>query len=344
MATHSHSEDLTPGLLSLLSFSMPEASQLAVANLNRVFGGNARAAWGFELSWTDRHGVVQRLPCIMLCQVAGGHVDSSVASEYGLLSAITGRGSRAPAAIAMDEDGRFVGAPAIVLERIEGEANAVAFLNEPDVEVGITRCRDLACATAELHRIDIHEADLASGVTPNQAALNQVSLWEEKFLAHRQEPLPVVAHLFSWLREHCPTPKRLCLVHGDLRPGNFLYRANRITALLDWEMGHLGDPAEDIAWIYRPLWSPEKFLSVEDFLVLYREAAGFDPGLENLRFYQVFSEMKFAALSLTASHSVATGQSDNLRHMDRAAKVPATLARCFELIDGSYREAANAIA
>jgi len=331
---------IQPRIVEWLCDVMPQATALSISGFSRIFGGNARIAWAFDLHWTEA-GQRKFLPCIMLSQVAGRHVDSDVTAEYRLLKAITGCGSRAPAALALDAEGRVSGGPAIVLQRLEGEASAVAFLNHANEEEAQQRCRDLAVASAELHRIEVAQVGLFTGIAPREAALDQISHWEQQFLDHRQEPLPVVVHLFSWLKRHCPTPTRLCLVHGDLRPGNFLYRGADVTALLDWEMAHAGDPAEDIAWIYRPLWSPEKFMPIEEFVRVYRERAGFDIGMENLRFYQVFSEMKFAALSLTASHSALSGQSDNLRHLDRAAKVAASLARCFELIDGLYREAVD---
>ena len=38
-------------------------------------------------------------------------------------------------------------------------------------------------------------------------------------------------------------------VHGDYRTGNFLESGGRITAILDWELVHLGDPLEDLGWV-----------------------------------------------------------------------------------------------
>ena len=39
------------------------------------------------------------------------------------------------------------------------------------------------------------------------------------------------------------------LVQGDTGPGNFLHDGRRVTAFLDFELGHLGDPMEDLAWV-----------------------------------------------------------------------------------------------
>jgi aminoglycoside phosphotransferase (APT) family kinase protein len=46
----------------------------------------------------------------------------------------------------------------------------------------------------------------------------------------------------------------VAIVHGDYRTGNFLEHAGRITAILDWELVHLGDPMEDLGWICVNSW------------------------------------------------------------------------------------------
>ena len=42
------------------------------------------------------------------------------------------------------------------------------------------------------------------------------------------------------------------LVHGDFGPNNMLFSpagsALTVTALLDWEFAHFGEPVEDLAW------------------------------------------------------------------------------------------------
>ena len=56
-------------------------------------------------------------------------------------------------------------------------------------------------------------------------------------------PQPIARAAIRWLRRSPPPhPRRLSVVHGDYRTGNFLFDAEgRIRAILDWEMCHLGD-------------------------------------------------------------------------------------------------------
>lgn len=310
---------------------------VGISGWQRAFGGNARQAYAFEAAWPDG----RTTPCILLSQVAGKHVESDTAAEYAVLAALNGSGVRAPAALLLDAAGEITGAPAIVLERMPGEADVVAFLKADEAR-GRAISEDLARATADLHRFDPVAAGLASGVV--DAVDRQITYWQDYFRRHRLEPHPVLDWLFGWLRDHAPQPGRLSLVHGDLRPGNFLYAGDRLTALLDWEMAHVGDAAEDIAWIYRALWSPERFLPLDDFLTIHARAAGFGISRRSVVFYRVFSEAKFAAISLAAAHLFASGQTTNLRHIDRAAKVPECLRLALGWIAAEDWEAHDAAA
>ena len=124
---------------------------------------------------------------------------------------------------------------------------------------------ELAHAAARLHQVDWHVLGVGAflpTVAMADAARAQVIYWDELFRRQRLEPLPVAVFAFDWLRDHLPPTDRVAIVHGDLRFGNLLYDGGRISALLDWEMVHLGDAIEDLAWAYRSLWSLEKFLPV----------------------------------------------------------------------------------
>lgn len=104
----------------------PAYENLVVTNLQRAFGGNSRLAWSLDIAF-EHGGQLTQIPCILLSQVPGRHVDSDTCAEFSVLQALTGRGISTPGAIALDADGFINGAPAIVMERAEGEADAVKF-------------------------------------------------------------------------------------------------------------------------------------------------------------------------------------------------------------------------
>ena len=174
----------------------------------------------------------------------------------------------------LDADGSGLGAPTVIMERVPGVTDILA-LRAPE-PAGRNRAIALAFAdaAAKLHNVDVAGLDFLGTPTRENAAAIQVGIWEAQFLKHRMEPHPAIAFAFQWLKANAPVAERISLVHGDYRLGNFLFEGERITALLDWEMAHLGDPAEDIAWAYRALWTPEMHVLPLDFVRRPLSAAG----------------------------------------------------------------------
>lgn len=335
--------DLSPQICRLLEGGPGHRKAVAVTSLKRIFGGNARKAWSFDLT-CEENSITRRMPCVMLSQVNGRQVDSSVELEFMVLSSLSGKGVRAPAALAIDASGEFVGSPSIILERLPGRASAVDFLQSKDPAATREIARDLVKAVAQLHAVDCEPAlsDPALKALSRQAiAERQIELWRERFLENRLEPHAVLSSLFGWLARNLPEPHRISLVHGDLRPGNFLYLEQSVSGLLDWEMAHPGDPIEDLGWIYRPLWSPKAFLPLDEFVTRYAALSGYSVPRHHVVYYRIFSEVKFATISLTAAKAFASGQTLNIRHADRQAKVGPCLRRALDWIDVFHRERDN---
>jgi hypothetical protein len=110
-----------------------------------------------------------------------------------------------------------------------------------------------------------------------------------KHAQHTEDPLLVFA--LRWLENHLPAdPARTVLVHGDAGPANFLYHEGRVTAVLDWEMTHYGDPMEDLAWIaIRDLFQP--FIELPKCFAAYEAAGGPKVDLQKVRWYRTYALM-----------------------------------------------------
>ena len=87
---------------------------------------------------------------------------------------------------------------------------------------------------------------------------------------------------FRWLADNRPAPSPTRLVHGDFRMGNLIVDDSGLAAVLDWELTHIGEVYEDLAWFCIRAWrfgAPETLGagglgSVEDFLSAYEQAGG----------------------------------------------------------------------
>lgn len=114
---------------------------------------------------------------------------------------------------------------------------------------------------AAVHAYDWHQLPplvfQAPTAAPEQAARWQVNWWTSVWRADALEGIPLMGLAERWLRQNLPAARELVLVHSDYRTGNYLFDEARaeITAILDWELVHIGDYHQGLAWIAIKSWS-----------------------------------------------------------------------------------------
>ena len=123
---------------------------------------------------------------------------------------------------------------------------------------------DFMRVVARMHRLDLDALGIDDVMTPRpknarETALNEVDFivgqWQ-KFLAGYVDPLTTYG--LDWLRRFAPEKvARVSLVQGDTGPVNFMFQGDRVSSVIDWELGHWGDPMEDLGNIVvREFWNP----------------------------------------------------------------------------------------
>jgi aminoglycoside phosphotransferase (APT) family kinase protein len=142
----------------------------------------------------------------------------------------------------------------------------------------------------------------------------EIDRYEEVYRSSGAER-PVLELAFRYLRDRLPEPRPPVLVHGDFRNGNLIVDPQKgLAAVLDWEITHIGDPAEDMGWICANSWRfgrPDRpvggFGEYEDLLAGY-EGAGGDPiPLARVRFWQALGSLRWGVMCLMMYSSWATG-------------------------------------
>lgn len=329
-------DELAGRLRRFLASSLSGANEIALSNIAPITAGNARQVWQFDLEWAD--GTARRqMSCVLMRKAEAGQLETDLETEFLVIDALRGSGVPVARALWIDSDGRWFGRPSFIMEKVAGASDLPPLLKGEPGQDSRRLALNLAAIAARLHTLDYEKlgVDFLPPATIESAAGQQVQYWEALFLKHRMEPHPVMVAAFMWLKEHLPTACRVSIVHGDFRFGNLLYEGDRINALLDWEMVHLGDPVEDIAWAYRALWSPRTFLSLEEFVGRYTELSGIQVDPETLRFYRLLGEVKHSIISLTGARSFADARTRNLFLADRASTISAYLMQFLDWLPGS---------
>ena len=158
----------------------------------------------------------------------------------------------------------------------------------------------------------------ALGSGPDDPAGAEILRWEAEVERAKVEPQPELAYVAGWLWEHRPAPpERIVVVHGDFRPANVLVEGGHVTALLDWEFAHLGDPVEDLGWYTAPIYAGEHLIpdrwDRDDFLARYRGRLGdgaTDVAPDRLHFWQVLAMFKLGAIALAGIAAFLEGDTD----------------------------------
>jgi aminoglycoside phosphotransferase (APT) family kinase protein len=106
---------------------------------------------------------------------------------------------------------------------------------------------------ARIHRVDVGRLGLPAGTYPEAEDTLAGHLDDvERFLAWAEEgaPHPLARRTLDVLRrDRPPEPAEgPCLVWGDARLSNLIYRDFAVAAVLDWEMSGIGDPLLDLGW------------------------------------------------------------------------------------------------
>ncbi|WP_029889122.1 phosphotransferase family protein [Polycyclovorans algicola] len=195
-------------------------------------------------------------------------------------------------------------------------------------------------ALAAQHRCDWRGKpgfEAYADVTVENAAEKQIAFWEAAHARWALKPYPMLRWALLWLRRNIPVAPRVSLVHGDYRLGNFLEVDGRITAILDWELVHPGDPHEDLGWAFLPQFTGGsglvcRLVSQDDFIAQYEREVGFKVDPDALHFYRVFSLVKLALTHIAAVRCFEDGRFNDMRMPAMGTQVAPVLRQIAKLL------------
>jgi len=312
--------------------------RLVVSSLRELAGGFGKQTYLFAVQGQSLCGEF-----VMRRDHADPMFDSDchrIHKEYALIRAVHAQGFPAPEALWLDVEHRTLpGGDFLVMRRAPGVAGGDVFSASGQVPVNLAQT--LARILAGLHRLPpLRElGDLSDSIAGplwdlplQQCVRRYLENWLALFQREPHLSSPGIISLFGWLLANVPAVSGSpVLLHGDIGFHNFLFSEERLTAVLDWEFAHLGDPAEDLAYVRNTLGAS---LDWEGFIAEYRAAGGFTVSEERIRFFQVWGHVRNACAANLAAAKFAEGRVGDLKLLLLPyAYIPQFLAAAQRLIE-----------
>ncbi len=191
----------------------------------------------------------------------------------------------------------------IVMERSPGRANLDTAADDAERTAVLDDYMEIL---ARMHAIDPAAFEGVGLARPSGAqalGLGDLEHWEATYRRHKKRPEPLIEFGLGWVRRNVPENRsRVSFIAADA--GQFLFENGRVTALLDFELARLGDPAADLGGMRsRDLSEPLGDLSRA--FARYGELTGEAPDVRAIHYHTI----RFALCTpLAVAHMVADPQ------------------------------------
>ncbi|TCK25201.1 phosphotransferase family protein [Pseudonocardia endophytica] len=280
--------------------------------VRRAGSGRSRDNWLFDL--VDDGA---REPLILRTDPDGGLIDTDRSVEFAVLKGLEGSGLPTPVARWLDADGSELGRPSLIMRRLGGVCD-YRVLRDDNRPLGerIGLARTFCELLAGVHAVDRRAGALDATLTDPgpEAARAELDRWAGILRADQLEPWPELEYAAVVLGERAPRSTGTVLVHADFKPGNILLDGDRVTALLDWELAHLGDPLEDLGWVTQPLRAGEHTIpgawEAADLVAHYEHTTGSTVDRAALAWWVAFSSFKTAVMQVSGLRAFLEGRAD----------------------------------
>lgn len=308
-------EDIPGRFAAYLQHRMPKVSNVEVFGVSRIHGGASRETYRLTATWDEGGHKVTR-PLILRRDPVASLIETERDLEYNAYRAFHPTGVPVPEALFLETDLKWLDRPFFVMEQIEGCLAGSAMQPEPYGDQAEKIGKQFWTYLGRIARADPKEIGFEiATVAPDAAWKRELDKWEKVIDEDELVPQPIARAAIRWMRRNPPPPSpRISVVHGDYRTGNFLYDSEgEIKAILDWEMCHLGDPLEDVAWAADPLWAFQQpnraggMIQREEAFRIWEAESGLKIDPVRLRWWEIFNSLKGLAIWISAGKEYQNG-------------------------------------
>lgn len=282
------------------------ATRVRIDNAVLLTGGAVQQNWRIDVTvdggarngahvWVLRTDAAARL-----------NVSLDRVAEYRCIATAHERGVKVAEPIAVCEDPTLIGASFAIQTFVSGTAQGRRIVRDPELPTfGDALAQEIGREMARIHAIRPAPGVLPALPVPLGNPSTRVVATLRASLDSASAPRPALEFILNWLETHAPEPRTLTLVHGDFRTGNYMVDAGRLTAILDWEFCHWGDPREDIGWFIARCWrfgNDDKVAGgiarFASLLAGYNEIAEAKVAASEIQYFEVMAAARWATIAL----------------------------------------------
>lgn len=255
-------------------------SPVEVLRAEVIGGGFSRRMWRTTVMLDgERRNVIVR-------SEQGGMFGTDTVTEVAAMRGLLASGYRVPAILHVESTGTVLGEPFFVMEEVRGQVR----LDDAGLD-------DIIRSVDELHRVPVTAID-PSERTAEQVIGDNIDGWLRVYRAHAATPIPLIEQGAAWLRAHLEPTGPSVIVHGDAGPGNALFDDEHGLTVLDWEFAHVGDAAED--WAYLALIRGRRTMSADAWKARLNDTIGLELTEQQWRKWLAYNHFRGACVNLTA--------------------------------------------
>lgn len=296
------------------------ASRVEIARAERLSGGAVQENWRIDalVEGGDHAGAHRWV--LRTDAIASLAVSLDRTAEFGAVSAAHAAGVKVAAPVARCEDRAIIGAPFVLQAYMPGEGQGRRLTRDAGVaEWGPVVAAELGRELAKIHLIRAGHEGLGFLPQPLLSPARSEVARLRAALDQAGEARPALEYILVWLNDNDPGSEDLTLVHGDYRTGNYLVAEGHLSAILDWEFAHWGDPHEDIGWFTARCWRFGKndlpaggIAPLHAFLDGYRSAAGNPIDESQLSYWQILAAARWATIAALQGDRYRIGGENSL--------------------------------
>jgi aminoglycoside phosphotransferase (APT) family kinase protein len=309
------------------------AAEVKIANLRALSGGASRTTWAFDAVTAQRNWA------LILRTGPPDDIHAGVELEAKVQSLAAAAGAPVPHILVADNSERALGNPFLICDEIAGETIAPRILRGLDDAGRQALLVQCARALAAIHTVEPTDVLTDVGLTREDV----MTEWRGR-LDEMADTTATFEWAFRWLAAHRPPPTPARLVHGDFRMGNLIIdmEMGSLAAVLDWELVHIGQVYEDLAWFCIRAWrfgAPADrgaggLGSVESFLAAYEDAGGTTVDRVAIRWWLVLATLRWGVICRYQAERHLSGQSRSVELAAIGRRVCETEWDLIELLAG----------